>query len=163
MQSTHRSDQASVSLAQPSHYIGESRPRPTLVVSQQQHDDQPPHPPAQSPHGVAAGGRDEVEGDAPRLRRPLLPGPEAQGAQTQVNLLQCWKIIQRFKLKQGQIEVYAHRFKILCYVSSPLTCLEMEAHGAVFTEAPNDYNMDIPPSKWASEYEKYLDFYNNDY
>ena len=79
----HRSDQASVS---PALYRGVTPPG-RLVVSQQQHDDQ--HPLAPPPR--ADGGRDEGSRDAPCLCRPLLPRPEAQGAQTQVN---CWIVIK---------------------------------------------------------------------
>ena len=79
----HRSDQASVS---PALYRGVTPPG-RLVVSQQQHDDQ--HPLAPPPR--ADGGRDEGSRDAPRLCRPLLPRPEAQGAQAQVS---CWIVIK---------------------------------------------------------------------
>ena len=69
-------------------------PPARLVVSQQQHDDQPLPPPAQPLHRVD-GGRGQGSRNAPRLCRPLIPRPEAQGAQTQVNLNQMLEYHQR--------------------------------------------------------------------
>jgi len=59
-------------------------PPARLVVSQQQYDDQGP---LLAPSYRADGDRDEGSRDTPRFCRPLLPRPEAQGAQTQVI---CW-------------------------------------------------------------------------
>ena len=94
---------------------------------QQQQDDQP----AAAPAAWAGDGGGEGAHDLPSLRRPLLPCPEAQGAQAQVTLPSSSPIQQPNNQKFGE----KWDFDLLDSLWA-LMCPGMWACREVFTEDP---------------------------